>query len=345
MRRKTEKEQDNVYRVVMNAEPAVIIEGPRTVQLDQGTLFFVNVPRGLDVIATIPASNIDMAMTRARGLANRILSLFSFLAKSSIPELQIMKAYDVTPGKTSGDFVQYFYDLPFYAISAREIRRKQLKGSFEAISKLEEGENNRVLRAMHWLRLAIKSKDVLERFTSLWVGLETINLSLCRYYNLEIEYSKCECGRKKAPRLNGVRRLFHEIDNEKLNWRETTKLRAGTIHGFQPLHVIVPQLKEKIPLLEQALYKGLVLILGLEGSEDSIVDIVNSHNAHYQSSAKVLRVRLDLCLFRGLRDFLDVFPARCVLYNAMHNARMFQQLQIPPRSMNLLKRELLVGRD
>jgi hypothetical protein len=294
MRSSAEKKQSNVYRIIMNVEPAVTINKSQTIQLDYGTLLFVNVPKGLDIIVTIPESDIETAMSIARGLTNRILGIFSFLAKSSIPELQIMKAYNVTPGKTSGEFIQYFYDLPFSASSAREIGREHLKESSKAISTLDKVDNNRVLRAMHWFRLAIKSKDVLERFTSLWIGLETINLTLCKHYNLEIEYSICECGRKKAPKLNGVKRLFDEINGGKSNWRKITKLRAGTIHGFQPLHVIVPQLKEKIPILEQALHQGLALILGMEFTDDLIVDIAKSHNIHYQSTAKIHGPNLQL---------------------------------------------------
>ncbi|GAG83146.1 unnamed protein product, partial [marine sediment metagenome] len=259
----------------------------QTVQLDQGKLFFEDFPKGMKITANISASDIDGAISRARGLTNRVLSLFSFVTKCSIPELLIMKAYDVTPGKKVGKYIQHCYDIPFSGGSARTLDKTALGKCSRSISKLEEIDNNRVLRSMHWFRLAIQSKDYIERFTSLWIGLETINLTLCKHYEIEVEYSTCEhCG-KNAPILTGVRKLLSEIGDSNLKWREISKLRAITFHGSQPLHVVVPQLKEKLHSLQNALYKGLCLVLDLEESSEDIVDMVNSHEAHHLSTAEI----------------------------------------------------------
>jgi hypothetical protein len=293
-KKSVEKSQNTTYRVLMTIEPAVIIGKPQTIRLDQGALIFADIlhpksksPKGMSISATLPAADIDTAMSQARGITNIILALFSVLTKTSIPELLIMKAYDVTPGKRSGKFIQYYYDLPFTTGSVRAVDKRALSRSSEVITGLKESDNNRVTRAMHWFRLATKSKDLLERFTSLWIGLETINLTLCHYYGIEVEYSTCDCCGKNVPILSGVKKLFQDIGDDNLTWKKTSGLRAITIHGSQPLQVIVPQLKEKIRSLENALYGGLNLILGLEGSKDNTMNIGNTHEAKYISTATV----------------------------------------------------------
>lgn len=188
-KKRMRKLRPNIYRVLMKVEPAVIIGKPQTMRLDHGEFIFEDIldpetksPMGMRIYATLPSTDIDTAMAQARGVANILLALFSFLTKTSIPELFIMKAYDVTPRKRSGKFIQYYYDVPFPKVSARAVDKEILRRCSEKITGLEESNNNRVTRAMHWFRLATRYEDLLERFTSLWIGLETMNLTLCHHY-------------------------------------------------------------------------------------------------------------------------------------------------------------------
>ena len=287
LKTKIVKKKGSTFRVFMQVGHSINIGTLQTIQLDQGTLVFEDNSNGMKITATVPAPDIDIAISRARGLSNRVLSLFSFLTKCSIPELSIMKAYDVTHGKKSGRYVQYYYDVPFSEGLARTIDKNRLSAGTLSLSHLEEADNNRVFRAMHWFRLAIQSKDYLERFTSLWIGLETLNLTLCKHYGIEVEYSMCDhCG-KNVPTLTGVKKFLMELGDKNLKWRDVSKLRAITIHGSEPLHVIVPQLKEKLSPLQKALYKGLCLLLNLKEPQEDIIVVINSHQAHYLSTAEV----------------------------------------------------------
>lgn len=287
---------NSVFRVLMSVEPAVILGEKKTIKMDWGEIRFENalhqkmkVPKGLNIIATLalPTDDIKTAISRARGLSNRILSLFSFLTNASLPELLIVKAYDITPKKKTGEFVQYDYDIPLETRSARVVDKAELKRCTTSISKLSESDNNAVLRAMHWYRLALQSKDVLERFTSLWIGLETINSILRDHYGLEMEYAKCaKCGHESTPILNGVKRLLSAVSGETRIWRRVRKLRAGTIHGFRALMEITPESKKLVPLLETALGNGLNLILGLkQSSVNEPLDLGHHHPAYYSTTA------------------------------------------------------------
>jgi hypothetical protein len=281
----------NIYRVYLQVEPAVILGEPKTASMAQGEILFCDIldpttqkPKAIGIVATLPAINIDAAISHARGLANRILSLFSYLTNTSLPDLLIMKAYDVTPGKKKGDFVQSFYDIPMERHSTRVVNKGSLSKCVTAISALPESDNSSIFRAMHWYRLALQSTDMMERYTSLWIGLETINPLLRQHYGLEIEYSQCKCGRKKAPTLNGVRELMNELEEGGSLWREKTGLRAGVIHGYRAFKEITPEVRIMVPVLEQALEKGLNLILGLDKLERSKpANLANPQVAYYHS--------------------------------------------------------------
>lgn len=140
---------------------------------------------------------------------------------------------------------------------------------------------------MHWFRLGTSSRDVLTRFTDLWIGLETLNQTLCNHFGIEMEYSTCDCCKKKVPILTGVKRLFKEVGDKNLHWGKLSKLRATTIHGSRPLQEIVSDLRMNIPSLEKVLYIGLNLILGLVGNEQSFGNIDSQYDSYYESTAKI----------------------------------------------------------
>ena len=286
--------QESIFHVIMEVRPAVILGKKQTIKMPHGTYVFediphpkYNSPEGIRIYASLPGANIDRAMQQARGVTNILLDQFTFLTKTSIPDLHIMKAYDVTPGKKSGRFIQYFYDLPLEPESLRQLDIDLLKRSSVNILGLSEVDNGRITRAMQWYRLATRSTSVLERFTCLWIGLETINLTLCNHYGVETEYSTCECCNKNVPILSGVKKLFADIGDNVLKWGKISKLRATTLHGSKPIHEIVPDLQKAVPSLETALYNGLSLISGLEKSEDCILNIGNPNLARWISTATI----------------------------------------------------------
>ncbi|MHA1390212.1 MAG: hypothetical protein ACTSR9_17470 [Candidatus Thorarchaeota archaeon] len=297
----SKKATESIFHVIMEVKPAIILGRKQTITMPHGVYIFEDIlhpknnsPEGIKIFASLPALNIDRAVSRARGVANILLDQFTFLTKTSIPEIRIMTAYDVTPGKKKGKFIQYFYDLPFAPESLRKLGKGLLKKSSKAILDLGEVDNQRVTRAMQWFRLATKSTNSLERFTCLWVGLETINLTLCRHYEIETEYSICECCNKKVPILTGVKKLFGDSGDKNLSWRKVSKLRATTLHGSKPIHEIASDLRKTIPSLENALYNGLNLIIGLEGSGESIMNIGNPQLAHWISTATIEGPNLEL---------------------------------------------------
>jgi len=280
----------------MSVEPAVILSRPKTFKGDWYEFLFENmehakmkVAKGLGITATLSSMpDIETAASRARGLVDRFLSLLSYLTVTSLPEVLIHKVYDVTPGRTRGRFLQKYYGVQLDTMSVRSINDGDLVEATKHLNGLSEDDDNSLFRAMHWYRLALQSGDVLERFTLLWIGLESINRLLRGHFGLEIEYSHCqECGHRGVPTLNGVRKLWSDAKRE-VSWKRVRDLRTGTLHGFNALKDIVPEAKLITPLLEKVLREGLDMLLGVASRTDTIpIDLGAARPAYYSSEAIV----------------------------------------------------------
>ncbi|MHA2143487.1 MAG: hypothetical protein ACXADD_18575 [Candidatus Thorarchaeota archaeon] len=285
-----------VFRVLMTVKPSAILGKARSFEMAIGHFRFediideeMNVPMGLSITVTLEEEDLQTAISRARGTTDKMLALFSFLSTTSLPELKITKAYDVTPGKKRGEFVQYFYDLPLTTMSIRTINIDEIRKSVTTINKHDESNINRIFRSMHWLRLALQSRDVLERFASLWIGLETINPNLRDHFGLEIEYSTCpKCKHKFSPILNGVKYLLKDVTNDPKIWKQVRDLRTWTLHGIRDLSEITAKLREMVPKLERVLGHGLCLLVGLKKRKtDDALDLGDPIPSYYISTATV----------------------------------------------------------
>lgn len=288
------KVENTVYRVVMHVEPAIAIGQAMKdvvsdieIEIEELDHSEMKTPRGLRLVLTLKSDTAENAISRARGIPNRILSLFAFLRRVSLPETLPVKCYDVTSGRQEGLFIQYDYDVPMDKVSVRRIDRKDLRTSFRSISKLEEDNRNRVFRAFHWYSLALRSRDVFDIFTSLWIGLETINPLVRDYYGLAVEHSQCtNCGHKTAPTLNGIRKLLRESSGEGNIWARARKLRVGTMHGFRAFWKLIPEARKLVPILRDALDRRLRTILKI-GYPSSLnpLDMAHPRPAYCRTTA------------------------------------------------------------
>jgi hypothetical protein len=249
----------DVYRVIMRVSPAVVLTEPKTIVHSENIqIRFENVidpelraPTGLKISAKWQADSIDQAISRVRGHADRTLSLFGFLTNTSLPEIHPVKCYTITPEKKEGIFVQYHYDLPIRPVSSRLVDDEELRASIESINSLSESHNNRVLRAMHWYRLAIRSRDALDIFISLWISLKSIDPVLRDHFHLETEFRTCpECNRKIHPMLNGVKKVLSAVSGSEKTWTKIGRIRVGLVHGFRDFNKMLSSIRQLIPTLK-----------------------------------------------------------------------------------------------
>ncbi len=279
----------------MTIEPAAVLENPRKIELAFCTFELSNIlhpktkaPMGLSIVTTLEAKNINQASSLARGYTNLIVSLLSYLSAAGLPQLQINKIYDVTPGKKKGKFIQNHYGVPMKTWSVQSVGDKELRLGITSINKFDDKDINRIFRAMHWYRLALQSEDVLERFTSLWIGLETLNPLLRNHFGLDVEYRECDCGRRLHQTLNGFKHLLQEVTNDENRWKQLRGLRTGTLHGYRALKDIVSDLRENVPFLENTLRDGLDQLLSFEGNRDvKSVNLAKPTPGYYTSTAVV----------------------------------------------------------
>jgi uncharacterized OB-fold protein len=140
-----------------------------------------------------------------------------------------------------------------------------MKAAVEYLNTQKESSLYRISRAFHWYRRAIHTTEPLDRYTSLWVGIETLNPLLKKHYHLPDDKQKCQkCGHETVPTLNGVQTLFEELSPETSVWPKANRLRVGIVHGFDSFAELIPDANDLIPFLEDALVKGLDRVLGLK---------------------------------------------------------------------------------
>ena len=275
-----------VFRVIFSVEPAVRIGKERKLDFDFGELILkedihpeMGIAKGLLIYVTLNSTNCTNATTRARGVLIRALDWLSFHVAASLPNPRILKCYEVTSGEKKGQFEQYHYIDFLDPVSVRQIDIAELSQAYESILKHKKSHQDRLYRAMHWYRLAFQSEDYIDRFTAVWIGLETINPILKKHYQLEkkyqdfdgkeVDFEKCpECGHKPVQMLNGVNHLLKEVIEDEESISDVRKLRRETLHGFGLMSEITPKAKELLPKLTVALDMGLRMLLGLSEQSD-----------------------------------------------------------------------------
>jgi hypothetical protein len=271
---KESKSIEKLVKVFLEIRPGVLIGSPYNIVLPQGEMYVEEIHDsitersiGLRFVVTISSNSLDDAMGPARGITRGILSLFSYMTNAGLPEPVVLKAYEITPGETTGHIRQFHYNIPVETTSIRNVNREQLK---KAINGFNAKSNSlRVSRALHWYRISILSADVLDRYVALWTSLETLNPILREIYDLDIEKYKCpDCGREAAPIQNGIRKLVKDLfDKENKIWRRLRETRASIVHGFKNFSDITPEARELLPYLEKSVEAALDIILNLEGRE------------------------------------------------------------------------------
>lgn len=139
----------------------------------------------------INANTIFEAIGLCHAYTERILDQISFVAGTPVYELNIRRAFDISPNTESRDYIQFDYDI-IDKIGSRMINLHELLKTSETVNSMN---SDRLFRALHWCRKALRENDPLDRFTYIWTGLEVLNPLFRDLYHNEYEVNKCEnCG-------------------------------------------------------------------------------------------------------------------------------------------------------
>jgi hypothetical protein len=227
---------------------------------------------GLLLSVAISAEDHQHAFTKARPLAEVVLTLIATSVSAVAKPCQPLIAIDFDGSKPDREMVQHL-PLPMELRPGRRLDVKVLKKFFEAFDAARPEDHDRIARAMRWYRKGLLELDPFDRFMNWWLGLETLNPRLQSKHVLSAEnvIRKCKaCGADVVivPSLSGVRHLITRLCNRPdSEWGRLIAARNGLTHGNANLAQLNAEVNQLLPVIQVALMTGLLDLVGLRGSD------------------------------------------------------------------------------
>jgi len=206
----------------------------------------------LSIHCDFEADDIVDAINISSAYVNEILDQFALAVGSPVADPRVEKAYDITPGSTVREIWQFFYD-PIEKVGAKAARPEVMEKLFFGFFGKRKGE---ILRSVHWFRLSLREMEPLDRFTYLWIGLESLNPIAQRLFPGELEVSRCpHCGHeiRAFKGTSSIRRLFGHYGLETSIYSKARRLRQRLLHGYANIAKITEEAIEIISALSSAL--------------------------------------------------------------------------------------------
>ena len=133
---------------------------------------------GVGLKIDVDAGTIPEAVDRSKYYAELILGMFCFSAKTFIDAPREQFCVDSDPSSDEHEFVQYHYFPDHLPSDSTELRGEDLTELVEGFSKGTQRQFERITRAISWCRVCLQKFALIERFTSLWLGLESIEIGV-----------------------------------------------------------------------------------------------------------------------------------------------------------------------
>jgi hypothetical protein len=125
----------------------------------------------LNIYCDFESSDQWDAIMTCSGSVNELLDQFALAVGAPVSDARIEKVYDITPNAATREIWQFFYspiEKVGSQISPPDLLEKLIFGFFK-------GRKAEILRSVHWFRLSLREVEPLDRFTYLWIGLESLN--------------------------------------------------------------------------------------------------------------------------------------------------------------------------
>ncbi|MFW9965013.1 MAG: hypothetical protein ACFFCX_15690 [Candidatus Sifarchaeia archaeon] len=268
------KNTDNTYRIILQVSPGVKIEEEIEVISPKMACRIGNAPTSRDadliqIAIEITEKTLDAAEEKAKSFSDGFVEYMSFLSRTGLPRPDVIKGYEITDNKKTGEFIQYYYDWKFPLSSPRTVRDADVAKVFQAMKEYPDESMHSAKRAISWYRDGLDSSLNIDKFLSFFTALESLNGFLREHYNLEVEFPKCsKCGHKRDfPTLNGVRTHIRTVYSDKNYWKPISRLRNEISHGEVAFASLVEDTIEMLPIIETCLMKALDKFFGIENQE------------------------------------------------------------------------------
>ena len=243
--------------------------------------------QGLYADFYIVAESLEKGEEKSRISIENILNLIDFSTSSASPMPLFISIYDASLGLVEREYKQVFYQ-PISERNISVIDKDIFRDIFNAFNK---NNDERVVRAISWLRKGYLEQKHVDKFIAFWTGLESINELLGDYFEIPLEERIKKCDKCEAPLYKitaGVERLF--MDKVKVDKRIFTKIRRARgklLHGGGPLDEnFVNELKKYIPKVKKALLFGAGVLLQV--SDNTIENIIKKNLKHTLKKLELL---------------------------------------------------------
>jgi len=292
---KADDERD--FIVVFTVKPGTRLPGDGEVQLnfpeDTGRVTTVilknllefdpsgtSIPIGLKLDVKVRANNIDEAIKKAGEVADGVVSFASICTGVGLPVVKVELAYDITPGTSDRDFLQFFRDVPLKP-SRRTLEPATMIDLMDRVFKVADvNTRNRLSRAIRWYRKGSLATDVFEKFACYWTGLEALNPLLQAKFGISDDSSRCPYCKKEwisTPTVSGIRTAVQNLIAKGSEFYTRIKeLRVGLIHSKSDLKMLLPEAEDLEPIVREALVRSIFFILGVSPTETILRDTLSA---------------------------------------------------------------------
>jgi hypothetical protein len=217
----------------------------------------INLHTGLGIIVDLKANSVEEAAETSKNFAETILNLVSFSTLASCDSARLVSLIDIVD-REPYPFRHYVYPFDDQEIigSLRIVDEALFGIIFEAYDK--SSDQQRIVRALSWLRKGIGEENRVNEFISYWVGLEVTKPILRRNLARRIRNPREWAG---VEDIFTNRLRFQDFDNIKQN------ARNGLLHGFRELDdSFIKEIESYVDLIRKTLIYCIGSILGLEDS-------------------------------------------------------------------------------
>lgn len=214
--------------------------------------------KSLSIITELDEENITNAIDKCYAYSESLLNKIAFETSMPVKNLKVMMAMEITKGVEVIEIVNYDYDV-LSKIGSREIELTQLT------KIIQNANDDRIDRAMHWYRKALNENDLLDIFSYLWIALETLNPHYLKVYPDALEKTSCKkCGEERtfigtAP----LKEFFKSIQREDL-YSKSRQIRNQITHGFEDISTLHNKLIDIIDDLCTATRLAIFQIIKIE---------------------------------------------------------------------------------
>ena len=243
--------------------------------------------QGLRADFYIDTESLEKGEEKSKIFIENILNLIDFSTSSASSTPLFISIYDASLGLVEREYKQVFYQ-PISERNISVVDKDLFSDIFNAFNK---NNDERVVRAISWLRKGYLEQKHVDKFIAFWTGLESINELLGDYFKIPAEKRiiKCrKCGTPLYTITAGGKRLF--MDKVKVDKTIFTKIRSARgklLHGGGPLDDnFVNELKKYIPKVKKALLFGIGELLQM--NDNTIENIIKKKSKAYTEKIRII---------------------------------------------------------